>query len=116
MAAEMIAGAERYERRASAGPMQIASSASIAGRDSRSASEYATTASRPRVRQARRMRRAISPRFAIRTRATISDLPAGAVADGTVAARAVRGARLGHDGDLLAAFHRLARLYQALPR
>ncbi len=35
----MMAGAERYERRASAGPMQIASSAIIAGSEARSASE-----------------------------------------------------------------------------
>jgi hypothetical protein len=49
--AEMSAGAERYERFASAGPMQIASSASIGASDSRSASEYATTASMPSVRQ-----------------------------------------------------------------
>ena len=37
-AAEITAGAERYERLASAGPMQIASSASWTGSDSRSAS------------------------------------------------------------------------------
>ena len=51
----MTAGADRYDRRASGGPMQIASSASCAGRLSRSASLYATTASTPSVRQARRI-------------------------------------------------------------
>ena len=40
-------------------------------RDERSASEWATTASMPRVRQARRMRSAISPRLAMRMRSNI---------------------------------------------
>src|SRR6187200_322902 len=66
-AAEMTAGADRYERFASGGPMQMASSASCTASDVRSASLYATTASMPSSWQARRMRRAISPRFAIRT-------------------------------------------------
>ena len=37
-AAEMTAGADKYDRRASAGPMQMASSASWTGSESRSAS------------------------------------------------------------------------------
>ncbi len=45
----MTAGADRYDRRASAGPMQIASSASWTGSESRSASLYATTASMPEL-------------------------------------------------------------------
>src|SRR6476659_9757292 len=66
-AAEITAEAERYERCDSAGPMQMASSARPTGSDSRSASLYATTDSTPRARHARRIRRAISPRLAIRT-------------------------------------------------
>src|SRR5215208_1802004 len=52
--------------------MQIASSASCAGSESRSASEYATTASTPSVLQALRIRSAISPRLAMRMRRNIS--------------------------------------------
>src|SRR5829696_7964631 len=104
----MSAGAERYERLASAGPMQIASSASIGARDSRSASEYATTASIPSVRQARRIRSAISPRFAMRIRLTTSgDSGGGRVRIGFGGGRV----RVGLDrADLLAVLHRLARL------
>src|SRR5215210_1618728 len=75
IAALIIAGAERYERLASAGPTQIASSASCTGSDSRSASLYATTASTPSVRHARSTRSAISPRFAIRILRNTSALP-----------------------------------------
>src|SRR3990170_4752123 len=51
--------------------MQMAPSASCTGSEGRSASLYATTASMPSVRQARRMRRAISPRLAMRMRENI---------------------------------------------
>src|SRR3954467_10762890 len=104
----MRAGAERYDRFASAGPMQIASSASCTGRHSRSASEYATTASMPSVRHARRTRSAISPRFAMRMRLTISGLAVrrpGAVGPGEVAVGLDR-------ADLLAILDGLARLHE----
>src|SRR5512139_4336434 len=49
-----------------AGPMHTDSSASLTYLASRSASEYTATVLMPISRQARWMRRAISPRFAIR--------------------------------------------------
>src|SRR5688572_25209238 len=86
--------------------MQIASSASIGASDSRSASEYATTASMPRARHARSTRSAISPRLAMRTRLTASGLPV--LARGT---RPVGGCGDGlDDRDLLPVLDRLARL------
>src|SRR3954451_25444009 len=65
-AADSRAGADRYERRDSAGPMHTASSASCTGRESRSASLYAITEAMPILRHARWIRSAISPRLAIR--------------------------------------------------
>src|SRR5205809_4377153 len=66
-AAEMIAGMFRYESRAGAGPMQIASSARCTGRLWASASLYTSTDWIPSSRQARMTRSAISPLFAMRT-------------------------------------------------
>ena len=58
--------------------MHTASSASCTARDSRSASLYATTDAMPIFRHARWMRRAISPRFAIRILLnTVYATPAG---------------------------------------
>src|SRR3954467_9676524 len=65
-AADSSAGAERYDRRDSAGPMHTASSASCTARESRSASLYATTDAMPIFLHARWMRSAISPRLAMR--------------------------------------------------
>jgi len=65
-AAEMMAGMLRYDSGEGAGPIQTASSASLTYLASLSASEYTTTVLMPSSRQARWMRRAISPRFAIR--------------------------------------------------
>src|SRR4051794_25592851 len=59
--------------------MQMASSASWAARLSRSASLYATTASTPSVLHARRIRRAISPRLAMRIFRNISEPPSAHV-------------------------------------
>src|SRR3954469_10849259 len=66
-AADMIAGMFRYESRAAAGPMQMASSARCTGRLCASASLYTSTDWIPSSRQARITRRAISPRLAMRT-------------------------------------------------
>src|SRR5688572_5745053 len=63
----MMRGILRYESRAGAGPMHTSSSAKRTWSDSRSASEYTATVCIPSSRQARMTRRAISPRFAIRT-------------------------------------------------
>jgi len=54
-------------RATAAGPTQTASSARRTASESRSASLYATTAGRPRSRQARSTLSAISPRLAINT-------------------------------------------------
>src|SRR3954462_15688570 len=56
---------------AAGGPMQIAASAMRTGRLSASAVEWTTTVSMPIRRQVRMMRRAISPRLAIRIRLNI---------------------------------------------
>src|SRR5947207_5471466 len=61
----MIAGMLRYESREGAGPMHTDSSASITYFASASASEWIATVLIPISRQARWMRRAISPRLAI---------------------------------------------------
>src|SRR5665647_1148396 len=74
-AAAMIRGIFRYESRAGAGPMQTSSSAKRTWSDSRSASEYTATVWIPSSRHARITRRAISPRFAIRTFLNISVRP-----------------------------------------
>src|SRR5438045_7520074 len=62
----MMAGMLRYLWADGGGPMHTASSASFTYLASRSASEYTTTDLTPSSRQARWIRRAISPRFAIR--------------------------------------------------
>src|SRR5262245_13654220 len=67
-AASRMASMSRYEEAAGGGPMGTAASARRTGRESLSASEYTTTGDRPRSRQARTTRRAISPRLAIRIR------------------------------------------------
>src|SRR5688572_833272 len=64
----MIRGMFRYDSRAGGGPMQSERSANRRYGASASAVEYTQTDSIPISRQARMMRRAISPRFAIRTR------------------------------------------------
>src|SRR5690349_8360674 len=91
--------------------MQIASSASWAARLSRSASEYATTASTPSVRQARRIRSAISPRLAIRILRNIRPRPRrGSRGPGS---RARPGGRGQLDADqLLAVLDRGAALHE----
>src|SRR5574343_209151 len=66
-AAEIIAGMFRELADEAAGPIQTDSSASLTYLASRSASEWTTTVLMPSSRQARWTRRAISPRFAIRT-------------------------------------------------
>src|SRR5688572_3030143 len=66
-AAAMMRGILRYESRAGGGPMQTSSSAKRTCSDSRSASECTATVRTPSSWQARLTRRAISPRFAIRT-------------------------------------------------
>src|SRR5947209_3884521 len=53
--------------------MQMDRSAMRTGSESRSASEYATTAGMSRSRHARKMRTAISPRLAMSTRFSMSD-------------------------------------------
>ena len=99
----MTAGADRYERRASAGPMQIASSASWTGSESRSASLYATTASAPSVRQARRI--------AERDLAAVGDED---LAEHGQASGGRGGGELDED-EVLAVFDRVARLDEAGP-
>src|ERR1700746_3506912 len=71
----MIAGMFRYESREGAGPMHTDSSASITYFASASASEWIATVLMPISRHARWMRRAISPRFAMRI---FSNIGAGA--------------------------------------
>src|SRR5918999_6297307 len=66
-AARIKASTLRYEWRAGALPRASASSASRTCSASSSASEYTATVVRSSSRQARTTRRAISPRFAIRT-------------------------------------------------
>src|SRR6476661_7044150 len=66
-AAAMMLGIRRYELRLGGGPMQTSSSANRTWSDSRSASEYTATVSRPSSRQARMTRSAISPRLAMST-------------------------------------------------
>src|SRR5574343_317285 len=66
-AAEIIAGMFRELADEAAGPIQTDSSANLTYLASRSASEWTTTVLMPSSRQARWTRRAISPRFAIRT-------------------------------------------------
>src|SRR5215472_8393817 len=61
----MILPASRYESRAGAGPMWIASSHSRTCIARASASEYTAIDLMPIARQVRAMRTAISPRFAI---------------------------------------------------
>ncbi len=80
--------------------MQIASSASWTASDSRSASLYATTASTPSSRQARRIRSAISPRLAMRTLRNTIRRPPSCDANSM-------------QDQLLAVLDRLARLDQA---
>src|SRR6476646_2460426 len=66
-AAAIRLGIRRYEARLGGGPMQTSSSANRTWSDSRSASEYTATVSRPSSRQARMTRSAISPRLAMST-------------------------------------------------
>src|SRR5574343_877636 len=66
-AAEIIAGMFRELADEAAGPIQTDSSANLTYLASRSASEWTTTVLMPSSRQARWTRRAISPRFAMRT-------------------------------------------------
>ncbi len=61
-----MAGMLRYESRAASGPTQIVSSASFIGNECASAFEWASTERMPSSRHVRMIRRAISPRFAIR--------------------------------------------------
>src|SRR5580704_11101299 len=66
-AVEMMFGMLRYDRPAGPGPTQNASSACRTCIESRSASEKIATVATPSSRQARLIRSAISPRFAIKT-------------------------------------------------
>src|SRR5690349_23820821 len=67
VAAEMMAGMLRYDSRDGAGPMHTLSSASRTCMASASAVECTATVRMPISRQARWIRRAISPRLAMRT-------------------------------------------------
>src|SRR6266850_1752668 len=65
-AAAITAPMFRYESALRGGPMQMSSSANLTCRESASAVEYTATVWMPSSRQAQMIRRAISPRLAIR--------------------------------------------------
>src|SRR5437899_652420 len=90
--------------------MHTASSASLTYLASRSASEYTTTDLTPISRQARWMRRAISPRLAIRIFLNIFSRRVVVGAGG----RPLRGRASFDDEQRLAELHRLAVLAQDL--
>src|SRR5690554_2880319 len=79
-AAAIMAGMFKYDCAPGAGPMHTVSSASDRCMRSRSALEYTATVLMPISLQARRMRRAISPRLAIRTFSSITG--SGSLNDG----------------------------------
>src|ERR1700720_3795657 len=74
-AALMMAGIFKYDRADCGGPIQAVSSASSTCFVLKSAVECTATVLMPSSRQARRMRRAISPRLAMTTFSIIGSLP-----------------------------------------
>src|SRR5512144_895539 len=87
----------RYDSRLAAGPIRTASSASSTCGARASASEYTAALAIPMRRSVRKMRRAISPRFATRTlwigRAGISGLAAASALRSPLAVAAERATR-----------------------